>query len=302
VKEQSDELLIAEIRKRFSENENALHDLKVMMKKLEAVNEKLRQSEALKSNFLSNIRNEINNPLTAILGMSKHLANGAPEREAALLMAETIHREAFDLDFQLKNIFTAAEIEAGEATLSVSRTDVAALVRGLIASFSHKAEAKNLNVVFADERPGTGKELCVATDPEKLSFILSNLLANAIEFTREGTTIRITALKDGERALVSFADEGTGVSETDRERIFDRFSQLDAGAKKMHRGHGLGLSISKALAELLEGKLLFACAPEKGSVFTLNFGDLDAAKITGDFSEYGNECFFDDTTKAENRN
>lgn len=296
VKEISDDVLIEEIKKRFLENKNALHDLRVVMKKLESVNEKLRQSESLKSNFLSNIRNEINNPLTAILGMSKLLAAGATDPQEAVAMADTIYQEAFALDFQLRNIFTAAEIEAGETALHVYRTDVARLVHSLIDSFQHKADEKQLSVAFEREQTAPKEDLYIKTDPEKFSCMLSNLLANAIEYAGDGKKVRITARKDGTQLIVAVADEGVGIAEKDREKIFDRFSQLDMGAKKRHKGHGLGLSITKALAEMLNGTITFSCPSGKGCVFTLTLHDIDGSDTLNDLSGDSNEYFFDGAT------
>jgi len=113
----NDAELLAELAKRFRDTSKALHDMRVMNEKIEKLNIKLAESEKLKSNFLSNIRNEINNPLTAILNMAGQLALPQKDEQSRQLMARMIHDEAFDLDFQLRNIFMAAEIEAGEAAV-----------------------------------------------------------------------------------------------------------------------------------------------------------------------------------------
>ncbi len=293
MKEISDEVLIEEIKKRLNENRNVLIDLREMNRKLEKLNEKLRESESLKSNFLSNIRNEINNPLTVILGMSKRLARGASAPAAAADMAQSIYKEAFELDFQLKNIFTAAHIEAGEITISNSRTNVEALVRRLVDSFQHKAVEKKLRVAFDDEISADAGELYFKTDPEKLSCIISNLLANAIEYSREEKSVKIRAWKEGTRLSISVEDEGPGIDEKDREKIFDRFTQLDTGARKRHRGHGLGLCIIKALADILEGEITFSSRSGKGSIFTLALDESEGSG-NGGLSEEGNEFIFDD--------
>ncbi len=109
-----DDDLLEELKKRFLDNKKALRDMVVMNEKIEKLNAKLAESEKLKTNFLSNIRNEINNPLTAILGMARQLASPVPDQQTRQAMAETIYHEAFDLDFQLRNIFAAAELESGE--------------------------------------------------------------------------------------------------------------------------------------------------------------------------------------------
>ena len=112
--------LISELKRRFDEKSNAIHEIIIMTNKIEELNERLRIAESHKSNFLSNIRNEINNPLTVIMGMANQLNMKVMDPKSVSITAETIYNEAFDLDFQLKNIFVAAEIEAGECSICAS--------------------------------------------------------------------------------------------------------------------------------------------------------------------------------------
>jgi signal transduction histidine kinase len=286
-------MLLDELKKRLEENRIAVADLRAMTQNLEAVNEKLRQSESLKSDFLSNIRNEINNPLMSIMGMAKQIVDRKADAETAHTMADTIYHEAFDLDFQLRNIFSAAEIEAGETTVSVAQVDVATLVRGLIAVFGHKAAEKKLTMEF---EPGAGP-LTFKTDPDKLQKALANLLANAIEFNREGKRVTIRAWREGERLNISIEDEGIGIPAKDRKKVFDRFVQLDAGIRKRHKGHGLGLSITKALIEMLEGTVTLTGAEGKGCVFTVSIAELGTDRAVDVTSGDGNEFIFEGGTQ-----
>ncbi len=122
MKKLTDSELIEELNKRFKENEKAFNALKIMTKKLENLNAKLHDSETLKSSFLSNIKNEINNPLTSILLMSKELISGEPlDAETLSSLGRVIHSEAFSLNSQLRNIFAAAEFESGNATCAYQK-------------------------------------------------------------------------------------------------------------------------------------------------------------------------------------
>ncbi len=133
MKKLTDSDLIEELNKRFKENEKAFNALKIMTKKLEDLNKKLQDSETVKGSFLSNIKNEINNPLTSILVMSRELISGAPlDAETLSSLGRMIHSEAFSLDSQLRNIFAAAEFEAGEATLCVSKITINSLLHTTI--------------------------------------------------------------------------------------------------------------------------------------------------------------------------
>ena len=289
----ADEMLLDELKKRLEENRIAVANLRAMTQNLESVNEKLRQSESLKSDFLSNIRNEINNPLMSIMGMAKQIMDGNADADTARVMSGTIYHEAFDLDFQLRNIFAAAEIEAGETTVSVAQVDVTALVRGLIAAFGHKAAEKRLTVVF---EPGE-EPLTFRTDPDKLQKVLANLLANAIEFNREGKRVTIRAWRERARLNMSIADEGLGIPERDRKKVFDRFVQLEAGIRKRHKGHGLGLSITKALVEMLEGTITLTGTEGNGCVFTVSIAELGTDRAVDVTSGDGNEFIFEGGAK-----
>ncbi len=144
----SDKELVGEINRRLDEYNRTLHDLKILTEKLETVNAKLQESEATKSDFLSNIRNEINNPLTSIMGLSRHLQDGTHNKDELMSITQSIYNEAFDLDFQLSNIFIAAEIEAGESPVGIANVEVERFFRRIIKAFSHKTEEKGLDVEF----------------------------------------------------------------------------------------------------------------------------------------------------------
>ncbi len=288
----SDDILLEELNRRFLENKKALYDMKVMNEKIEKLNIKLADSERLKTNFLSNIRNEINNPLSSILGIARELAGSVKDENTRRLMAQMIYNEAFDLDFQLRNIFIAAELEAGAAALSTAQTDIGALIKEVIASFAHKAKEKDVSADCSCSSGQDDPKLLFKTDPGKLHVILANLLANAIEYNRPGKKVRIEARKEDTTLTISVADQGAGIPEQERKRLFERFHQLDQGASKKHKGHGLGLCICKALVELLGGKISLVQAEGDGSVFKLAIPE--AAERPGDvFSENGNEFLFD---------
>ncbi len=288
----SDDVLLEELKKRFLDNKKALSDLMKMNEKIEKLNVKLAESERLKSDFLSNIRNEINNPLTSILGLSREIAATGKDERMKQLMARTIYEEAFELDFQLRNIFIAAELEAGETQLNISRVDVAALIKNLISAFSHKAQKKNLTVAFTCGAQPGGPGLPFKTDAEKLQRILTNLLANAIQYNNAGKKVAIEARIDNDILSASIADEGIGIPKEERERLFERFHQLDQGSTKKYKGHGLGLSITKALVETLNGKVSVADAAGGGCIFSIVVPEAIGAE-DGVFSGDGNEFLFE---------
>jgi signal transduction histidine kinase len=289
-----DNLLIGELKKRLNENKRALKDLRSMTEKLEAVNMKLRESEALKSNFLSNIRNEINNPLTAIIGLSEQIASGVIEPEKAAEVSRMIFHEAFDLDFQLRNIFMAAELEAGDASINPARVDIYSFITRIIAYINHKAEEKELDIELICDIEGCKEKPAMFTaDPEKLQIVFVNLLANAIEFSLKGKEIIVRVWKEEDRLFLSVEDKGVGIETNMQKDIFDRFKQISSGIRKQHKGHGLGLCIVKSLLDLMDGNVKLSSVVGKGTTFTISLSESPYMEGASIFSEEGNEFIFD---------
>ena len=145
----TDEELLDELKRRFKQNIIALKEHKSLNDELRIVNKKLEESESLKSHFISNITNEIINPFTSILGLSKAILSVDKENwKKVVSMVALIHSEAFTLDFQFRNIFVAAKIEAGEIFPEIVNTDVTSIIESVIESFKLEARRKKLQVVF----------------------------------------------------------------------------------------------------------------------------------------------------------
>jgi signal transduction histidine kinase len=294
--ELNDQELIEELKRRFAEKERALYDLRMTTRRLEDVNRRLVESERLKSDFLSNIRNEINNPLAAIHALAREIASGAVADPAdCAALAASIYQESFALDLQMRNILCAAEIEAGETALSVAHVDVARLVADLVGSFELQAQAAGIRLLHteSDERgPEAGGGFC--TDAAKLQVILGNLLSNALKFSHGGGEVVVEARVLPGTLSLSVRDGGIGIDEADHRAIFERFRQLEGGRTKSYAGHGLGLSIVQALVEFLGGSVAVESARGRGSSFTVRLPEAAAEAAAGVFSDAGNEFFFTD--------
>lgn len=281
-------------RRELQENQKdlqaALYDARQANHKLIEVNERLRESEALKSHFISNMRNEINDPLASILGLSDEIADPRNPPERGRTLAALIKREAFQLEFELRNIFCAAELESGEAFPSITRVDVGSVLHDTRTAFSGKAMEKEQSITVQ-----AGEECSpFPTDADKLRVILSNLLANAIEFSAAGSRIELrSSLRDG-ALLVEVEDHGCGMSETDRAVIFESFKQLETGRTRSHRGQGLGLAVVKALAELLHGWISVESQPGRGSTFACTLPPWSRTEDLDTSSLDGNLFIFDD--------
>jgi signal transduction histidine kinase len=296
----TNEQLIAALKDRFIENENAFESLRVMTDKLEDMNRKLLESERMKTSFLSNIRNEMNNPLTSIMGLSRQLVSeDSMPSDAIYSVASMIHSEAVSLDFQLRNIFAAAEIESGEVKLTPSAVDVDTLVQGVMEMFRVRASEKNIAVHYSPISPDPKDRVIFRTDSEKLQVVISNLLSNAIEFSHDGGQVEIKGWVEGGYLGLSVKDNGIGIEKADIGTIFERFKQLDSGSRKRHRGHGLGLSITRDLAGLLLGTISVSSAPGKGSVFTVDaIPELESSDDGNVLAINGNVFLFEEAARS----
>jgi signal transduction histidine kinase len=293
----TDDALIEELSTRFAQSRKAFSDLSVVNRKLLEMNERLERSESLKSNFLSNIRNEIINPLNAIMGLAAQLAQLGAGNDEITSLSALIGAEANQLDFQLQNIFMAAELEAGEVSPHCAKVHIAGMLRDLVDLFLHSATKKNVTLTLLESKDDDGG--IVAVDSEKMRIIVSNLLANAIEFSRDGGVVEVSYSLLGDGSLQIFVrDHGIGIAENDQQRIFDRFVQLDSGTTRTHLGHGLGLSISKALADLLQGSISLISTPGDGTLFTVTIPPGSILDDEDSFLEAGNLFLFDDMSEA----
>jgi signal transduction histidine kinase len=226
---------------------------------------------------------EIRTPMTAILGFTDILRTRAtlPEDVEA---TETIQRNGHYLLSLIDDILDLAKIEAGK--LSVERIPCSpAAVAGEVSSLMRvPASAKSLplRVEYAGFLPET-----IDCDPTRLRQILINLVGNAIKFTKVGEVRLIVKALDGGKLQFRVLDTGIGMTEEQMSRLFHPFTQADATTNRKFGGTGLGLTISKRLAELLGGQLSVCSTPGKGSEFTLtlNVRPLDEIAWIGNPAE-----------------
>lgn len=294
MKKLTDKQIIDELSERFKQNRIAVEEQERLMDQLEQVNKKLIESESVKTQFLSNIRNEINNPLSSILGLADKLSQKPGDIKQVKYTSSLIHQEAFSLDFQLRNIFTAAELEAGELQPNFGKVDIHSLTSGVINRFDHLISRKSLSVELKCD-----KKLAFITDASLLSSIIRNLFSNAIEYNKDNGKIIIEINIENENVLnINVTDTGIGMDESDYEIIFDRFVQLETGVTKSHLGHGLGLTVTKAQVELMQGSVHVECVIGKGCSLGVSI-PLAEEDDMHTFSDSGNVFFFDDDDDGE---
>ncbi|MDP1660821.1 MAG: ATP-binding protein, partial [Phycisphaerales bacterium] len=226
-----------------------------------------------KSEFLANMSHEIRTPLTAILGYADLLRedgdiNAAPARR--LQAIQTIKNAGSHLLTVINDILDLSKIEADKMTVEVVETSLLDVLRDAVGLMRLKAAEKGLalGVVLAAPLPER-----VLTDPTRLRQILMNLAGNAVKFTETGgvTLTAGTELRDGKmRLVIDIQDTGAGMSQEQLARLFTPFNQADSTVTRRHGGTGLGLVISRRLANLMGGDVkVVRTEPGRGSCFRL---------------------------------
>lgn len=225
-----------------------------------------------KSNFLANMSHEIRTPMTAILGFADLLreeANDAAARARQIDAISTICRNGEHLLTIINDVLDLSKIEAGSMTVERVECSPCQLVADVVSILHVKAESKGVTLRATYETGVPGK---VLSDPTRLRQILINLAGNAIKFTHEGEVQLIIRLV-AERELLEFdvLDSGIGLTEEQANNLFKPFSQADDTMTRRFGGTGLGLTISRQLAQLLGGDVqLVESIPKQGSRFRVS--------------------------------
>jgi len=259
-----------------------------LVRNLYQVNEKLHDSERLKGHFISNIMNEIVNPFGSILALAQNIRQlKDSEMSQAYRMSELIFDEAFHLDFQLKNIFTAALIEAGKEKLKFSAININLLSEYVSQYFNSLLQKKNIRLsISLNNELAPGTVISFASDWEKLDLILKNLISNSIKYSPEDSDISLTFILRKENLLIEVSDHGKGINENDRKVIFDRFKQLDEKINSINTGHGLGLSIVQTYTEMLGGEVSMKDNSEGGIRVIVSIPESDETREWDDLEDF----------------
>ncbi|MDO7846078.1 PAS domain S-box protein [Hymenobacter sp. M29] len=220
-----------------------------------------------KTQFLANMSHELRTPMNGIIGMID-LLDQTVETDEQLDYVDTLRKSSDALLTILNDILDLSKIQAGKLQIHETAIELQAVMERIRALFIYRAEQKHIRFTY-HITPHTPR--FVVTDEVRLLQILSNLVANAIKFTNEGTVAIVVSSvsTDGEHHTLRFAvqDSGIGISTDNASLLFTNFTQLDTTPSKAYGGTGLGLSISRQLAELLGGEIGVLSDEGEGSVF-----------------------------------
>ena len=253
---------------RLLELQDAVRDVtarKALETELSGARDTAVEAIAVKSDFLANMSHEIRTPLTAILGFSSLLTARADLPETAMGHVKRVSGASKALLAIVNDILDFSKLEAGQMSILRSVVDVSELAQDAIAMFAPQAEEKSLWLEFDEGSPAPP---LLQIDPDRVRQILLNLIGNAIKFTDTGT-VRLAMAYDLRRSILRFEvqDTGSGMDEIQCQKLFQRFSQVDASSTRRHGGTGLGLAISKALVEAMDGDIGVTSVAGQGSTF-----------------------------------
>jgi PAS domain S-box-containing protein len=240
-----------------------------LVEHLERARAAAEEANRLKSMFLANTSHELRTPLAVIMGALDAIVNGfcSPEEQPQLL--NTAHAATQRLQFLIHDLLDFAKIEAGRLDLNQEAIDVLPILAEVYMFTRQQAEAKKLRL---DIRLPAEPPPLVWADAIKVEQILLNLVGNAVKFTEQGSvTVSVETDWEAPRALqITVQDTGIGIPLEKQATLFQPFVQVDGSSTRRYGGTGLGLSLSRRLAELMGGALHFYSAGAgQGSRFTL---------------------------------
>ncbi|MBB1302049.1 response regulator [Pseudoalteromonas sp. SR44-5] len=238
--------------------------LETMNSQLEVAIAQAEQANQLKSRFLANMSHEIRTPLTAIMGFTEQLLHSQNTTGDAWHL-NTILRNSKHLLELINNILDLSKIEAEKLAVEKEPLDIVQLVHDIDSIIRPLSQEKKLNCNINFHLP---LPRIINSDSTRLKQILINIASNAVKFTEQGL-IELDITYNSDLQLIEFAikDSGIGMSEREVERVFKPFEQADTTTTRRFGGTGLGLCISKNLAQLLGGDVYVTSTPGQGSCF-----------------------------------
>ena len=253
-----------------------------MLDNLILARQRAEEAAQSKQQFMSTMSHEIRTPLNEVIGITNLLLQGSP-REDQMDYIKTLRFSGNHLLTLVNDVLDYNKIESGKIIFEQIPFSLTDFINDIMRSYSFRSRAKNLgfDIIKANDLPEN-----VIGDPIRLNQILSNLLSNALKFTREGciaVTIREME-RTGRVTRMEFTvkDTGIGIPKERHSMIFDSFTQASADTTRHYGGTGLGLAICKKLIELQGGEIVLESEPDKGSTFrfAMSFGIAEKEKAT----------------------
>jgi hypothetical protein len=237
---------------------------KKMIQDLVAAKEKAEESDRLKSAFLANMSHEIRTPMNGILGFAELLREPKLSGEEQQMFIDIIEKSGERMLNIINDLINISKIESGQMDVHFSETNINEQLDFLYNFFKLEAHQKGLKLIV--NYPLSAEQTNISTDKEKVYAILTNLIKNAIKFTKSGT-IEFGYRVAENKLIFYIKDTGIGIPQKKQKTIFERFVQASSGMSSVYEGAGLGLAISKAYVEMLGCEIWIESEQGKGTCF-----------------------------------
>ncbi|MBM2291975.1 HAMP domain-containing histidine kinase [Sulfitobacter pseudonitzschiae] len=218
-----------------------------------------------KSQFISVMNHELRTPLTSIRGAVTLLNAGAagvfPDKAKRLL--DMVQKNSEQLSLLIEDILEIEKLMAGRFELRTEIVDMGALIADELPNFNAYAKASDVTVVLNTQTDGA----LVEVDTKRMRQVLSNLVHNAVKFSRPGNAVHIDLTQSADEVVIAIADKGIGIPDDALPKIFDSFYQVDSSDSRNTGGTGLGLSIVKNLVEAMRGNVSVTSQVDQGTTF-----------------------------------
>jgi PAS domain S-box-containing protein len=250
----------------ISDRKKTENERQKLTQELVLAKEKAEESDRLKSAFLANISHEIRTPMNGILGFAELLKTPELTQDMHERYIHIIEQSGKRMLNIINDIVDISKIEAGQMNIHLEETNVNQLLKDLLVFFSPEAQSKGLKLTVSANLPD--EKSSIQTDYTKLAQVLTNLIKNAIKFTKSGSIeFGYNPNVVGTSLQFFVKDTGAGIPADQTEMIFERFRQGSVLLTRAYEGAGLGLSISKAFVDMLGGKIWVESELGKGSTF-----------------------------------
>ncbi|MCP5094532.1 MAG: GAF domain-containing protein, partial [Chloroflexi bacterium] len=245
-------------------NARLFEETNAKAEELKIAYDELSESDRLKDELVQNVSHELRTPLTFVKGYADLLLDGEmgllqPAQEEAM---KIIAQKTNEITQIIDDIITLQRIDAG--TLKLKPESMAEMIQTAVAGHQLVASQKGLTIV-SELSSVFGM---VNIDKGRINQVIDNLIGNAMKFSPDGGTIRVTMFEKEEKVVVIVADEGIGISEDQHQRIFERFYQIDGSARRRFGGTGIGLAIVKRIINAHNGKIWVESEMNEGSAFS----------------------------------
>ncbi|MGN2338483.1 ATP-binding protein [Clostridium cagae] len=247
--------------------------------------------ESLKTQFFANLSHEFKTPLNIILTTAQLMESYIKkfddmlEKQSMSKYVRGLKQNSYRLLKLVNNLIDITKIDGGHYKVNMVNKNIVNVIEEIVLSVAEYTKNKERNIIFDTDE----EEIILACDPEKIERIILNLVSNALKYTEKDGIIKVnisTNLHDNE-VIISVKDNGIGIPKEYKEKIFERFKQVENSLHKNYEGSGIGLSLVKSIVEMHEGKIWINSEEDEGTeiIFTLPIKKIDEEKL----AEYNNK-------------